>query len=235
MRGFLETLLEPLRAKSAPYLLLALILQGLYWYNVAPAPGLVSNTIGSAVARIITTVVLFLLLPLLAMYWLDDLNLDQLRCRWFTWGDVRAGLLPTLVCSVVAIAALWLGSSDAQLQATYPWAGAWVGASLTNLIIWSLLRLIYYVAFEFFYRGFLLVTVREHHGVVLALWLQASCSFLIHLGTPTAEVAAALPAGFLFAALALRGHSLAYPIIFHWLIGMSTDIFCLYRLGLLTM
>lgn len=228
-----ETLLEPLRVKSAPYLLLALILQGLYWYNVAPAPGLISNTIGNAVMRIITTVVLFLLVPLLAMYWLEDLNLDQLRRRWLTWGDSRAGLMPTFVCSIVAIAALWLGSSDAQLQATYPWAGAWAGASLINLLIWSLLRLIYYVAFEFFYRGFLLVTVREQHGLVLAVWLQASCSFLIHLGTPTAEVIAALPAGFLFAALGLRGRSLAYPIFFHWIIGMSTDIFCLYRQGLL--
>jgi membrane protease YdiL (CAAX protease family) len=232
MGAFFETLLEPLRAKSARYLLLALVLQGVYWYNVAPAPGAASSTINSAIGRIAITLVLFLLVPLVAMIWWDKLSFQQLRRRWLTWGDISAGLVPTLICSMVAIIALWFGSSDTQLQATYPWAGAWAGASLINLLIWSLLRLAYYLAFEFFYRGFLLVTMRENHGLVIAIWLQASCSFLIHLGTPTAEVIAALPAGFLFAALALRGRSLVYPILFHWIIGMSTDIFCLYRLGL---
>lgn len=233
MQAFFAVLLEPLRAKSARYLLLALALQGLYWYNVAPAPGAVDNTINSATVRIVITVLLFLVIPLVAMVWEENLSLQQLRCRWLTWGDVSAGLLPTLVCSAVAIVALWFGTRDTQLQATYPWAGAWAGMSLVNLFVWSLLRLVYYSAFEFFYRGFLMVTVRQHYGLVMAIWLQASCSFLIHVGTPTAEVIAALPAGFLFAALALRGHSLVYPIVFHWVIGMSTDIFCLYRLGLL--
>jgi len=233
MQPFFEVLLEPLRAKSARYLLLALVLQGLYWYTVAPTAGAVDSTISSAVRRIAITIVLFLVIPLLAMSWAGNISVRRLRCRWLTWGDVPAGLLPTVVCSVVALIALWFGSSDAQLQATYPWAGAWAGASLINLLIWSLLRLAYYTAFEFFYRGFLIVTVRQHYGLVMAVWLQASCSFLIHLGTPTAEVIAALPAGFLFAALALRGRSLVYPIFFHWVIGMSTDVFCLYRLGLL--
>jgi membrane protease YdiL (CAAX protease family) len=233
MQPFFEVLLEPLRAKSARYLLLALVLQGLYWYTVAPAPGAVSSTITSAVGRIAITIVLFLVVPLLAMIWGDNLSLKQLRRRWLTWGNVPAGLLPTAVCSVIAIVALWFGTRDTQLQATYPWAGAWAGASIVNLLVWSLLRLVYYSAFEFFYRGFLLETTREHYGLVMAVWLQAGFSFLIHLGTPTAEVIAALPAGFLFAALGLRGHSLAYPILFHWVIGMSTDIFCLYRLGLL--
>jgi len=235
MEAFFATLLEPLRAKSARYLLLALVLQGLYWYTVAPATGLVTSTIGSAVGRIAITIVLFLVIPLVMMMWWEKLSFTQLRRRWLTWGDVPAGLVPTLVCSVVAVIALWFGSSDSELQATYPWAGAWAGVSLINLLVWSLLRLVYYVAFEFFYRGFLLMSVREHHGLVMAIWLQAGFSFLIHLGTPTAEVIAALPAGFLFAALGLRGQSLVYPILFHWVIGMSTDIFCLYRLGLLSM
>jgi membrane protease YdiL (CAAX protease family) len=233
MRGFVAGLLEPLRAKNARYLLLALVLQGLYWYTVAPAPGAVDSTINSAIGRIAITIVLFLLVPLIAMMWFDKRSLSQLRRHWLTWGDVPAGLLPTVVCSAVAVVALWFGTRDTQLQATYPWAGAWAGASLINLLLWSLLRLAYYSAFEFFYRGFLLETIREHHGLVMAVWLQAGFSFLIHLGTPTAEVIAALPAGFLFATLGLRGRSLAYPILFHWVIGMSTDIFCLYRLGLL--
>ncbi|MEM6430535.1 MAG: CPBP family intramembrane glutamic endopeptidase [Deinococcota bacterium] len=242
MRKFIQQCLEPFTtSKSSRYLLLALIVQGLYWYNVAPAFGRVDSSLGvssglsfaSGVVRIAWTVLLFLVIPLISMLLWQDVTLTKLRATWLTLGDVSAGLTPTLICSGVAVVLLWIGSSDPQLQATYPWAGAWAGTSFAALVLWSLLRLIYYSAFEFFYRGFLLEVVREQHGLTVAIWIQAACSFLIHLGTPTAEVIAALPAGFLFAALALRGRSLVYPIVFHWVIGLATDIFCLWRLGVL--
>ncbi|MEM7736693.1 MAG: CPBP family intramembrane glutamic endopeptidase [Deinococcota bacterium] len=232
MREFIRQCLEPFTtSKSSRYLLLALIVQGLYWYNVAPAFGRVDSTLMSSTIRISWTVLLFLALPLASMWLWQDMTWASFRAKWLTFGDVSAGLTPTLICSGIAVVLLWVGSSDPQLQATYPWAGAWAGTSLGALALWSLLRLIYYTAFEFFYRGFLLVNVRKDYGVVMAIWIQASCSFLIHLGTPTAEVMAALPAGFLFAALGLRGRSLIYPIVFHWVIGLATDVFCLWRLG----
>jgi membrane protease YdiL (CAAX protease family) len=234
MRQFIRQCLEPFTAsKSSRYLLLALVLQGVYWYSVAPAFGRVDSTLISGTVRVGWTVLLFLAVPLASMWLWQDMTWAKFCAKWLTLGDVSAGLIPTLVCSGVAVVLLWIGSSDSQLQATYPWAGAWAGTSLAALTLWSLLRLIYYTAFEFFYRGFLLERVREQHGLTVAIWIQAACSFLIHLGTPTAEVMAALPAGFLFAALAVRGRSLVYPIVFHWVIGLATDIFCLWRLGLL--
>lgn len=128
---------------------------------------------------------------------------------------------------------MYIGSANIAVQNTYPWAGAWVGDSLINLLTWAILYTSYYIAFEFFYRGFILKGFAAEIGLARAMWLQVMLSVMIHLGKPPAETLAAIPAGFGFGFLALKTKSLLYPIILHLIIGISTDIFSLLRQGLL--
>ena len=220
------------RSKLALYLLMAALLQIAYWYLGSPGPDLLRDTprtLPSALFNIGTALVFLLLLPAGLMLGLGD----SLRKVGLGLGNWRFGVSVTLVASLVAIGAMALGSTDPSLQLTYPWAGEWVGASPFNLLSWVFLYGLYYVSFEFFYRGFMLRVIEPAWGLSAAIWTQALASTLVHLGKPPAETFAALPAGLLFAVLALRGRSLLYPVILHLVIGLSTDVFILARQGAL--
>ena len=218
--------------KFALYLLMAALLQVAYWYLGSPGPQLLRDTprtLSSALFNIGTSLVFLLLLPAGLMAGLGD----SLRRVGLGLGNWRFGVSVTLIASVASVGAMALGSADPSLQLTYPWAGEWVGASPFNLSLWVLLYGLYYVSFEFFYRGFMLRVLEPVWGLSAAIWTQALASTFIHVGKPPAETFAALPAGLLFAVLAVRGRSLLYPIILHLVIGLSTDLFILARQGLL--
>lgn len=201
-----------------------------YWYLGSPGPSLLGDaprTLSSALVNLGWAVTLLLAVPALTLYAVGELK--RVPAGWGRW---RLGLALTLPLAVAALGALYLGGGDAGLQATYPWAGAWPGRSALTFLAWSGLYALYYVSFEFFYRGFLLAALTPRWGLRAAVWTQALLSTLIHVGKPPAETLAALPAGFLFAFLALRTRSLVWPTALHLVIGLATDAFVLERQGL---
>src|SRR5690606_41693800 len=115
-------------------------------------------------------------------------------------------------------------SGDARARAgAYPGAGAEIGGSVASRLGWALLYALYYLAFEAFYRGFLLRALEAPFGTSLAVWLQAFAATLVHLGKPLPEVLAALPASLLFGVLAVRSRSIFYPALVHLAIGLTLD------------
>ena len=211
-------------------LAVAALVQIGYWYLGSPGPSLLSNaprTLFLALVNIGWAVTLLLAVPALTLYAVGELKgIPAGLGRW------RLGLALTVPLAVAALGALYLGSSDAGLQNTYPWAGAWPGRSVPTFLSWSGLYALYYVSFEFFYRGFLLAALTPRWGLRAAVWTQVLLSTLIHIGKPLTETLAALPAGFLFAFLALKTRSLVWPTVLHLVIGLTTDAFVLQRQGL---
>lgn len=213
------------------YLSAAVLAQIGYWYLGSPGPTLLEDTprtLPSALVNIGWALLLLLLIPAALMFWRGDLRRIPV-----SFGDWRVGLPVTLSLGVVLAGILYLGSGDAGLQGTYPWAGAWPGLSVWHFTAWAGLYALYYAAFEFFYRGFVLAVLEPHWGLAAAVWTQVLLSTLIHVGKPLTETLAAFPAGFLFAFLALRTRSLAWPILLHLIIGLVTDASVLGRQGLL--
>src|SRR5690606_6616831 len=119
------------------------------------------------------------------------------------WGDWRFGLSAVRGLAVVAVPLIALASGDAGRALTYPGAGAWPGESLGNLLLWVGVYFLYYLAFEAFYRGFVLHAAMGL-GAARAISLQAIMATLVHLGKSLPEVLAVAPVSRLFAVLALR-------------------------------
>jgi membrane protease YdiL (CAAX protease family) len=215
--------------KLALLLSAALLAQIGYWYLGSPGPTLLNGTPRSLEAALVNigwALTLLLALPLLLL----TLTGEAKRVP-YGLGNWQLGLPLTLGLSVAGVFLIYLGSSDSALQATYPWAGRWPGQSVFTFLGWAGLYALYYVAFEFFYRGFLIAVLEPHWGLAGAVWTQVLMSTLIHLGKPLSETLAAFPAGFLFAFLALKTRSLVWPILLHLSIGLATDAFSLWRQG----
>jgi len=211
----------------------ATVLQVAFWYLSTPGPGLVGfaqrNT-ATAVEGIGFAVATLFLAPAL----LQVLTGGSLRALGLRVGDHRFGLAAVAVCGPVGVLLMVLSSGPSSgLQNAYPWAGSAIGASLGGLVIWAAVYAVYYLAFEFFFRGFLLKLLIPAVGSNLALWLQALAATMVHVGKPLPEVLAALPASLLFGVIALRSKSILYPALLHLLIGLALDVALLARQGAL--
>lgn len=213
-------------------LLVASVAQVGFWYIATPGPTLLRfapRGLPTAVNAVLWSLVFLVLVPGVLMG-IFGIRLRDVGVRL---GDTRYGFPATLATIVIALPLIYLSTADASLQQTYPWAGAWVGRSLLTLLAWVVIYGLYYFAFEFFYRGFLLHVVRGAWGVNAGLWVQTLAAGLVHLGKPLPEALAAVPASLVFGVMAVRGRSILYPMLLHLAIGVATDLFVLGRLGLL--
>lgn len=211
-------------------LVAAVLLQVGYWYLGSPGPTLLRfapRDPRTALLGVLWAAVLLGLAPV-AIWRAWGRSVRELGLRL---GDWRAGLPLAGALALLAAPLLWLGTADPAVQATYPWPGAWAGRSVPRLLAWTGLYALYYLSFELFYRGFLLRLVTPFWGPRAALWLQATCATLIHLGKPLAETLAAFPASLLFGLLAVRTRSLLWPVLLHLAIGLVTDLASLQRQG----
>ena len=207
-------------------LALSLLLQIAYWYFGAPLPGTPRDPL-TGLRSVLWALLLLFLIPLLLA---RPLELDG-RSLGLSAGDRRLGRQALLLGIPAAVLIGFLGSFDSGIRFTYPWAGAWAGGSWLAFLSWSAIYALYYLAYEFFYRGLLLRGLAPSMGWRGALWLQTVASALLHLGKPLAETIAAVPAGLLFGVIAWRTRSVLYVFLIHLALGVSTDFFSLLQSG----
>jgi hypothetical protein len=85
--------------------------------------------------------------------------------------------------------------------------------------------LVYFWAWEFFFRGFLLHGLGKKVGAI-AIFIQMVPFVLAHLGKPEAECYAAVLAGIALGLMAWRGRSFIGAWLVHWLAATTMDMFC---------
>jgi membrane protease YdiL (CAAX protease family) len=211
-------------------LIAATLIQVAFWYLATPGPGLIGfepRDLKTAIASVGWSVLLLWFVPRTLT---GPLGLTR-RHLGLAFGDFRGGLLIVFIGGALAVLLTGLASTDTALQATYPWPGSWVGNSLSTLLTWAGLYILYYASFEFFYRGFLLRALEKTLGLLPAIWIQAFAATMVHFGKPFTETVSAFPASLIFALIAVRTKSLFYPVALHFIVGISTDIFSLARQG----
>ena len=87
---------------------------------------------------------------------------------------------------------------------------------------------LFYLGWEFFFRGFMQCGLRDKLGTVNALGVQVIASTLLHLGTPWVENFAAIAGGILWGILVFLTRSLLSGLVQHFLLGLSLVYFICY-------
>ncbi|MBN1944369.1 MAG: CPBP family intramembrane metalloprotease [Bradymonadales bacterium] len=170
----------------------------------------------------------FLLLAVLPGLWMGlGLKLPPIRTL-LSPGDWRFGLKFVVVAVPLLALPLYLGAGSPELQAEYPLVKA-AGLSAGHFAIWALCYLVYYLAWELFFRGFWQLGLQRELGVFAALALQTTASTLMHIGKPQSETLLAVAGGVVLGLVAIRSRSVLYGLAVHWYVGVATDLFCLLR------
>ncbi len=88
---------------------------------------------------------------------------------------------------------------------------------------------LYYLPWEFFFRGFLLFGLKDKYGTVPAILIQTISSSLVHIGKPTPELIGSIPFGIIFGIIAIRTKNLWIVVLMHAALGIFTDLFIIYQ------
>lgn len=138
------------------------------------------------------------------------------------WGEPRRtwGTIAVLVPVFLLVA--YTARSDASLLTKFP-INPRAGESATMFALHAATYLLFYVGWEFHFRGYLLFGLRPSIGAANAVLLQTMASALLHIGSPAAETFGAILAGVLWGVLALWTRSLLSGLVQHFLLGLALD------------
>ncbi len=142
-------------------------------------------------------------------------------------GDFRIGIKISLIFLLVMLPVVWIASSYPEFVRTYPQL-AETRDNWNTFFIFETAALVYMIAWEFIWRGFMLFGLKEKFGYY-AVFIQMIPFLMLHNGKPPAETFGAIAAGIALGILAWRTGSVYYCVITHAVVMFGIDLITTLR------
>lgn len=139
-----------------------------------------------------------------------------------------------LQCTAVMLPLVYLMSLTPGFAAKYPFLKIYGGSSYLSLtlLIWELIYFVQFFGLEFFFRGFLLHSLKPSlGGYSIFAMMVPYC--MIHWGKPLPETFAAIFAGIFLGWLSYRNGNIWMGLVLHCVVALSMDIMALFNKGVL--
>lgn len=142
-------------------------------------------------------------------------------------GDVKFGLLALALSIPLLTAGCWLLSQQGAFQGTHPmWRAAVSDRGL--FLLYEILFLLYFVGWEYLWRGFLLFGTAPAFGRY-AIFIQMLPFAALHATKPAAEAYLSIAGALLIGAVVWRCRSFWIAVPIHAYQMFVLDLFCAYR------
>ena len=173
--------------------------------------------------------VFYFVVPALAIKYLYRDNLGDYGLRFriepgFTkvFATVLAVMLPIV----------YLMSLTDSFTTKYPFLQMHNGEPYVGmtLLIWELIYFIQFFGLEFFFRGFLVHSLKRALGFY-AIFVMTVPYCMIHFGKPPAETLSAIVAGIFLGWLSYRNGNIWMGLLLHCTVAFSMDVLALYNKG----
>ncbi len=171
----------------------------------------------------------FMAVPVSIIVVLSPAPLDFLHSVGLTLGRSGRGLLITAASAPLALLAAFIGSHDPVMKEQYPFSKEACASTKKFILYEACYLVLYYLPWEFLFRGVLFFPLVPAIGLVPALGLQTIVSTLYHFGHPDSEVYAALGSGLVFGFIAHMTGSFIYTVVIHAMAGIANDYFLYSR------
>lgn len=142
-------------------------------------------------------------------------------------GDYKIGLKFTLLFLSVMIPFIWFISSSSNFIIQYPLL-AQARSDWSVFLIYQIGIIIYLIAWEFIWRGYMLFGLFDKFGYN-AILFQMLPFVVLHNGKPFMETLAAIAGGIILGYFAIRTKSILYCIITHAGIMFTIDLIASLR------
>ena len=180
------------------------------------------------VIRINQFIIFFILTFIIPALYIKLAMKQKLTAFGLGAGDIKTGIISLILIPLIVLPSIYFGAKMPELQTEYPLAKSLLHDQ-SNLLVYELAYLIfYYIAWEFFFRGFILFGLKDKFGAINAILIQTISSCLVHIDKPEGEIIGSIIAGIILGIIALRTRSIWYVVILHAAIGILTDLFIIY-------
>lgn len=166
----------------------------------------------------------FLLLGVVPLLIVKFVFHESLASYGIAIGDWRFGLKALVILAPVFILATYPSSRMPDFLAEYP-LNKEAGVSAVAFLHHALVYLLFYLGWEFFFRGFLQFGLRQSLGDWNAILVQTALSCILHIGKPSGEIYSSILGALIWGILVFRTRSIVYALVLHWLLGVSLDFF----------
>jgi len=174
----------------------------------------------------ISTFVLLFGLGLLISYFIDK---NKPKAVGLGLGDWRFGLRWSAIFLGVMLPVVFAVSFTDTFANKYPLSKGSM-ASLEAFIVWEGVSLLYFIGWEFYFRGYMLFSLYKYIGAV-AIFVPMIPFVILHSSKPFAEAIGAIFVAELLCIFALRAGSLWYGMFVHWLINTAMDVAAVWQRG----
>ncbi len=148
---------------------------------------------------------------------------ENLKDYGLNFNNVKKGSIFISILLPLLIISLWISSKTAPFQKEYPLAKSIIN-NYKLFIGMEFLYLLYYIGWEFLFRGFIINGLKKY-GILLPILIETVISTILHYTKPDGEIFLALIAGFILGYYAYKFKSIWFTIVIHFLTGILMDIF----------
>ena len=149
---------------------------------------------------------------------------ERLRDYGVSLKGGRIALCTFLLFTPIFVLAAWWSSDDPVILQKFP-INPRAGESSAMFAMHAATYLLFYLGWEFYFRGFMLFGLRQSLGDANAVLIQTLASALLHIGSPASETFGAILVGLLWGMLAIKTRSLLSGLGQHYVLGVSLDAF----------
>jgi len=149
--------------------------------------------------------------------------------------SIEKGFLKLLILSLaVMLPIVYAMSLTGSFSAKYPFLHIYNDDPYfgSTLLVWELAYFAQFFGLEFFFRGFLLHSLKPALGLY-SIFAMTVPYTMIHFGKPMAETFAAIFAGIFLGWLSYKNGNIWLGLVLHCSVAFSMDILALYNKGLL--
>ena len=190
-----------------------------------------ANNLPSLAWWVIVVTVFYFFIPALAIKYLYHESLADYGLKFRI--EPGFGRLFVIVLAVM-LPLVYLMSVTDSFAVKYPFLQIYDGSPYIGqtLLIWELIYFVQFFGLEFFFRGFLVHSLKPTLGIY-SIFAMTVPYCMIHFGKPPAETLSAIAAGILLGWLSYRNGNIWMGLLLHCAVAFSMDIFALYNKGLI--
>ena len=147
----------------------------------------------------------------------------------------ESGFLKLLaICIAVMLPIVYTMSLTASFSAKYPFLKVYNGDPYlsSTLLIWELVYFLQFFGLEFFFRGFLVHSLKPSLGIY-SIFVMTVPYTMIHFQKPMPETFAAIFAGLFLGWISYKNGTIWLGLVLHCTVAFAMDILSLYKKGLI--